>query len=79
MYAIRSYYEGKENINIFIMHPKDRISDVQRKQMTTVPDDNVFNIAVKGNFDDCQKLLKDLFTDEEFRQKAHLSVVNSIT
>jgi len=71
-------FKGKENINIFIMHPKDRISDVQRKQMTTVPDDNVFNIAVKGNFDDCQKLLKDLFTDEEFRQKAHLSVVNSI-
>jgi len=71
-------FKGKDNVNIFIMHPEGRVSDIQRKQMTTVADKNVFNIAVKGSFDDCQNIVKDLFADEEFRNKVNLSAVNSI-
>ncbi|MBU2236759.1 MAG: threonine synthase, partial [Gammaproteobacteria bacterium] len=50
-----------EHLNIFILHPYQRVSEVQRRQMTTVIDDNVFNIAVKGNFDDCQGMVKSSF------------------
>jgi len=49
--------KGKKNLNIFVLHPHNRISPVQRKLMTTGKDRNVFNIAVKGNFDDCQNLV----------------------
>ena len=68
----------RERIDIFILHPKDRISEVQRRQMTTVQADNVFNIAVEGTFDDCQDLVKAMFNDAPFRDEMGLSAVNSI-
>lgn len=71
-------FRGKENVKIFILHPKGRVSEVQRRQMTTVQDDNVFNIAIEGSFDDCQDLVKGMFNDAKFRQDMHLSAVNSI-
>lgn len=69
---------GRDNINIFILHPKGRVSDVQRKQMTTIIADNVFNIAIEGNFDDCQNLVKEIFGDAKFKKAYNLSAVNSI-
>lgn len=68
----------RENVNIFILHPHGRVSDVQRHQMTTVDASNVFNVAVKGDFDDCQDLVKTLFADESFRDEQSLGAVNSI-
>ncbi|MCB9988126.1 MAG: threonine synthase [Rhodospirillales bacterium] len=70
--------KGRENIDIFILHPEGRTSDVQRKQMTTVDAPNVHNIAVKGTFDDCQAMVKDMFADEKMRAELNLSAVNSI-
>ncbi|MBT8115295.1 MAG: threonine synthase [Arenicella sp.] len=68
-----------ENVDIFILHPWQRVSDVQRRQMTTVLSDNVFNIAVKGNFDDCQNLVKKSFADQSFLADGRqLVAVNSI-
>lgn len=69
---------GSERADIFMLHPKGRVSDVQRRQMTTVIEDNVYNIAIEGDFDDCQALVKALFNDLEFRDKINLSAVNSI-
>jgi threonine synthase len=69
---------GKENINIFIMHPKGRTSLIQEKQMTSVLDDNVFNLAVEGTFDDCQHLMKTIFADVAFKEKHSLGSVNSV-
>lgn len=68
----------RECIDIFIMHPKGRVSDVQRCQMTTVLSPNVYNIAVEGTFDDCQDAVKAMFNDMDFRDKLNLSAVNSI-
>ena len=68
----------REALEIFILHPKGRISEVQRRQMTTVTSVNVHNIAVEGTFDDCQALVKELFGDAEFREEAKLGAVNSI-
>lgn len=65
-------------IDIFILYPHGRVSDVQRKQMTTVKADNVHCIAVRGTFDDCQDMVKDLFNDTDFRDRWNLSAVNSI-
>ncbi|MEE8332521.1 MAG: pyridoxal-phosphate dependent enzyme, partial [Alphaproteobacteria bacterium] len=65
-------------IDIFILHPKGRVSDVQRRQMTTVDASNVHNIAVDGTFDDCQDLVKAMFNDEAYRDEMRLSAVNSI-
>lgn len=67
-----------DNIDIFILHPEGRVSEVQRRQMTTVEAPNVHNIAVKGTFDDCQGMVKTLFGDEKFRNDLQLSAVNSI-
>ncbi len=67
-----------DNIDIFILHPKGRVSDVQRKQMTTIDAPNVHNIAIDGSFDDCQNMVKAMFNDEEFRNSVNLSAVNSI-
>ena len=69
---------GKKNIRIFIMHPKGRTSPVQEKQMTSVLDDNVFNLAVEGTFDDCQHLMKSIFADVQFKEKHSLGSVNSV-
>ncbi|MCX7620446.1 MAG: threonine synthase [Acidimicrobiales bacterium] len=68
----------REAIEIFILHPRGRISEVQRRQMTTVLSLNVHNVAIEGTFDDCQELVKSLFGHEEFRNRHRLSAVNSI-
>ena len=68
----------KKNINLFVLHPHEKISNIQRKIMTTCDSNNIFNIAVKGNFDDCQKIVKQMFNDEDFRVKINMSGVNSI-
>ena len=70
--------KGKKNMNIFVLHPNNKISKVQRKLMTTVKEKNVFNIAVEGNFDDCQNLVKAMFSDLEFSKSINMSGVNSI-
>jgi threonine synthase len=69
---------GKDRINIFILHPDGRVSPVQKLQMTTVTDDNVFNIAIRGTFDDGQAIVKEIFNDLEFKEKHHLGAINSI-
>ena len=69
---------GRENINLFVLHPHNKISSVQRKIMTTTNGSNIYNIAIKGSFDDCQKIVKELFNDENFRTKINMSGVNSI-
>ncbi len=71
-------FRGKPNVNIFIFHPHKRVSDVQRRQMTTVQDSNVFNVAIDGSFDDCQDLVKAMFNDAKFRAEMKLSAINSI-
>jgi len=71
-------FKGKSNINIFVLHPYNKISEVQRRQMTTVLEDNVFNIALEGSFDDCQKIVKDLFLNNEMQNKTSLAAVNSM-
>ena len=68
----------KKNINLFVLHPHEKISNIQRKIMTTCVSNNIYNIAVKGNFDDCQKIVKQMFNDEQFREKINMSGVNSI-
>ena len=68
----------REAVDIVILHPKGRTSDVQRRQMTTVASTNVHNIAVEGTFDDCQDLVKAMFNDQAYRDALHLSAVNSI-
>ena len=70
--------KGQQNVNIFVLHPNNRISPVQRRLMTTVNENNVFNIAVKGNFDDCQNLVKAMFADKSFSNEIKMSGVNSI-
>src|SRR5690554_2717045 len=71
-------FKGRENTDIFILHSKDRTSAIQRRQMTTVLDDNVHNIAIEGTFDDCQSIVKAMFSNTGFRDRAKLSGVNSI-
>ncbi|MBW8825313.1 MAG: threonine synthase [Acidobacteria bacterium] len=68
----------REPIDICILHPHERVSEVQRRQMTTVLSPNVHNLAVEGTFDDCQDLVKAMFNDLPFRDRFHLSAVNSI-
>ena len=70
--------KGKSNLNIFVLHPNNKISSVQRKIMTTVEEKNVFNIAIDGNFDDCQNIVKQMFSDLEFSKSINMSGVNSI-
>ena len=69
---------GRDNMRVFILHPHGRVSDVQRRQMTTVEAGNVHNVAIKGTFDDCQNLVKALFGDQSFRKAQNLAAVNSI-
>lgn len=69
---------NRKGIRIFVMHPDKRVSPVQEMQMTTVTDDNVFNIALQGTFDDAQRIVKQLFGDLEFKDKNNLGAVNSI-
>ncbi|NOX25813.1 MAG: threonine synthase [Deltaproteobacteria bacterium] len=74
IYGVR----GKERIKIFILHPHKRVSPIQELQMTTVLDDNVFNLAIKGSFDDGQAIVKEIFNNLAFKEKHHLGAVNSI-
>ncbi|GGG61979.1 threonine synthase [Paenibacillus radicis (ex Gao et al. 2016)] len=69
---------GKEGIKIAILHPNGKVSKVQELQMTTVQDSNVLNLSVEGNFDDCQRIIKDLFADLDFKANNHLCAINSI-
>lgn len=68
----------KRGLEIFMLHPFGKVSPVQELQMITVTDDNVHNLAIDGNFDDAQNLVKALFNDAEFKQRQHLGAVNSI-
>lgn len=71
-------FRGCEAIDIFILHPHGRVTDIQRRQMTTVTDPNVHNIAIEGTFDDCQAIVKGLFNDLPLRDRLQLTGVNSI-
>ena len=70
--------KDRKNMKIFVLHPNNKISEVQRKFMTTVNSQNVFNIAIEGNFDECQKFVKLMFADKEFSSSIKMSAVNSI-
>ena len=76
--AAISAIKDRSNMKIFVLHPKDKISEVQRKFMTTVDSKNVFNIALQGNFDECQKFVKLMFADKNFSSSIKMSGVNSI-
>ena len=71
-------FSGLEQVDVFIMYPHGRVSDVQRRQMTTVEAPNIHAIALEGTFDDCQAILKGLFNNHAFRDGLRLSGVNSI-
>lgn len=71
-------FRGLEQVDVFIMYPHNRVSDVQRRQMTTAEGDNIHCIALEGTFDDCQSILKGLFNNLGFRDRLGLSGVNSI-
>ncbi len=70
--------KDRKNMKIFILHPENKISEVQRKFMTTVNSKNVFNIALASNFDECQKFVKLMFADKDFCKSINMSGVNSI-
>jgi threonine synthase len=74
IYGVR----GKKNINIFILHPHQKVSRVQELQMTTVTDPNVFNLAIRGTFDDGQRIVKEIFGDLDFKARFSLGAINSI-
>ena len=76
--AAISALKGRKNINIFVLHPHNKISKIQRKLMTTIKENNVYNLAINGNFDDCQKLVKTMFVDQSFNKEINMSGVNSI-
>ncbi len=69
---------GRDRLDIVVLHPAGRVSEVQRRQMTTVDAPNVHNVAVEGTFDDCQDLVKAMFADVAFRERVRLSAMNSI-
>ena len=76
--AAISGLRGKRGIHAIILFPNGRVSEIQERQMTTVPDDNIHCVAVDGTFDDCQDLVKASFDTPAFRDKVHLGAVNSI-
>jgi threonine synthase len=76
--AAAEAFRGRSAIDLFILYPDGRVSDVQRRQMTTVADDNVHTFAVAGDFDDCQRIVKALFVDRAFNAAVAMSGVNSI-
>src|SRR5690606_297052 len=71
-------FRGLEQVDVFIMYPHGRVSEVQRRQMTGVGAENIHTIALEGTFDDCQDILKGLFNNHAFRDGLKLSGVNSI-
>jgi threonine synthase len=76
--AAAEAFRGRGQVDVIVLFPQGRISDVQRRMMTTVPDDNVHAIAIDGTFDDCQALVKAMFNHHAFRDHVRLSGVNSI-
>ena len=70
--------KNKSTMELFIFHPYKKVSNIQRRLMTTVKSNNIYNIAIKGNFDDCQKIVKRLFLDKKLKDKFHFSAINSI-
>ncbi|HJO77384.1 MAG TPA: threonine synthase [Pelagibacteraceae bacterium] len=70
--------KNRKNMKVFVLHPENKISEVQRKFMTTVDVSNVFNIGITGNFDDCQKLVKLMFANKDYKNSINMSGVNSI-
>ncbi len=76
--AAISAIKDRLNMKIFVLHPENKISEVQRKFMTTVTSQNVFNIALAGNFDECQKFVKSIFADKDFCKATSMTGVNSI-
>src|SRR5436305_5040439 len=71
-------FRGCAQVDVVVLFPHSRISDVQRKMMTSVPDHNVHALAIEGTFDDCQAIVKSLFAHASFRDRVRLSAVNSI-
>tara|TARA_Y100000590_G_C15718693_1_gene1012791 strand:+ start:34 stop:1416 length:1383 start_codon:yes stop_codon:yes gene_type:complete len=76
--AAISAIKGRKNMKVFVLHPDNKISEVQRKFMTTTNESNVFNIALAGNFDDCQNFVKSMFADIKFKNSISMTGVNSI-
>ena len=76
--AAISAIKDRKNMKIFVLHPNKKISEVQRKFMTTVDSKNVFNVALDGNFDECQNFVKLMFADKGFSSSIKMSAVNSI-
>lgn len=76
--AAANAFANRKNIRMVVLHPHERVSPVQRKQMTTLDADNVVNLAVNGSFDDCQTLVKEMFGDAELSSELNLTGVNSI-
>ena len=76
--AAISAIKDRDNMKIFVLHPDNKISEIQRKFMTTVNSKNVFNIALASNFDECQKFVKLMFSDKDFSSSINMSGVNSI-
>ena len=70
--------KGRRRQRIFVLHPRGRVSPVQEMQMTSVAEDNVFNLAIDGTFDDCQNIVKSLFRDLTFKEQCRLGAVNSM-
>jgi threonine synthase len=71
-------FRGRSQVDVVVLYPHGRISDVQRRMMTSAPDNNVHALAIEGTFDDCQALVKAMFNHHAFRDRVHLSGVNSI-
>ncbi len=71
-------FRGMKSVDVFILYPDERVSDIQRRQMTTPADDNVHAMAIDGSFDDCQALVKGMFNTADFRAEMNLAAVNSI-
>ena len=71
-------FRGRKRVDVVVLFPKGRVSDVQRRMMTTAAEANVHALAIEGNFDDCQAIVKALFNDQAFRERVKLSAVNSI-
>jgi len=76
--AAISAIKDRANMKIFVLHPENKISEIQRKFMTTISSDNVFNIALDSNFDECQKFVKLMFADKDFSSSINMSGVNSL-
>ena len=69
---------GKKGVKVFMLHPRGRVSPIQERQMTTVLDPNIHNLAVEGSFDDAQSIVKSLFNDPQLKRSRRLGAVNSI-